>query len=317
MWASSLTTRPDQEGRSRRFIGVDIGGTKVLAGVLDGSGSVIARLRVDTPPRGEPPSVVEDRIVALIEQLSGAHDVDAVGVGAAGFVDPSGAVAFAPHLSWHGEPLAKTLASRVDMPVAVDNDANVTALAELHLGAARGRRDIVCVTLGTGIGGAVVLDGKVRRGAHGYAGEFGHMPVQPGGRDCPCGQQGCWEQYCSGTALAAAARALDGAPADVDGLGVTRAALDGSRWAVAALEEVGTWLGHGLAGVCAALDPELVVVGGGLSDAGDLLLEPARAVLEKRLVGAGHRRIPNVAPTELGSNAGFIGAALLAQERFG
>jgi glucokinase len=311
-----VTSDPTYSVGPRLSVGVDIGGTKMLAGVIDPQGRVLARARAETPPRAEPADVVEDRIIALVGQLAAGHDVGNVGIGAAGFVDRRGTVAFAPHLSWRGEPLADKLRMRLGLPVAVDNDANVTALAELRLGAARGRRDVVCVTLGTGIGGGVVLDGQLRRGAHGHAGEFGHVTVQPGGRSCPCGQRGCWERYCSGTALAVAARAA-GAPDDVVGNGLTQAALEGQPWATRAFEEVGGWLGHGLAGVCAALDPDRVIVGGGLAAAGELLLKPARAVLAERLVGAAYRRIPDVTVTELGPDAGFIGAALLAHERFG
>jgi glucokinase len=300
----------DADGTST--VGVDIGGTKVLAGTVDAAGRVLSRVRGDTPPSGAPAAAVEDVVVALVGELRTAYDVSAVGVGAAGFVDRQGGVAFAPHLSWREEPLAAKLTERLGVPVVVDNDANVAALAELRLGAARGRRDVVCVTLGTGIGGAVVLDGEVRRGGHGFAGEFGHVAVEPDGRDCPCGQRGCWEQYCSGTALVRAANALEGTPAGVTGVDVTLAAGAGEPWAVTAFEEIGTWLGHGLAGVCAALDPELVVIGGGLVDAGDLLLDPARAMLEKRLVGAGSRPTPPIVPAALGPEAGFIGAALRA-----
>lgn len=311
-----MTTRSDHEAGLRPHIGLDIGGTKVLGGVVDRDGAVLARVRADTPARGEPPSAVETVIASVVELLCAEHTVGAVGIGGAGFVNRDGVVAFAPHLTWRDEPLAETLSPRLGLPVAVDNDANVTALAELRLGAARGHSDVVCITLGTGIGGAIVLDGEVRRGGSGFAGEFGHMPVVPDGRSCPCGQRGCWEQYCSGTALLAAARAPGGEPATIDGPSVTVAALRGERWAVDAFDEVGRWLGHGLAGVCAALDPALVVVGGGLIAAGDLLLDPATATLEKQLVGAGYRQTPRVVPAELGPDAGFIGAALLAQERF-
>ena len=294
-------------------VGVDIGGTKVLAGVVDRAGVVLARARRDTPHRSSAPAVVEDTIVEAVDELRATYDVGAVGVGAAGFVDRAGTVLFAPHLSWRGEPLQDVLARRLGLPVVVDNDANAAAHAETRFGAARGKRHAVCVTLGTGIGGAIVVDGRVMRGAHGLAGEFGHMQVVPDGRLCECGQVGCWEQYCSGKALARAVAEAGPGPRPVSGPDITRAAAAGEPWALAAFDEVGRWLGVGLAGLVSAFDPEVVVVGGGLSDAGDLLLEPARSALAARTPGRGHRPDVPLLRAELGSEAGFIGAADLAR----
>ena len=220
---------------------------------------------------------------------------------------------FAPHLSWRGEPLQDVLARRLGLPVVVDNDANAAAHAETRFGAARGKSHAVCVTLGTGIGGAVVVDGRVMRGAHGLAGEFGHMQVVPDGRLCECGQVGCWEQYCSGKALARAVAEAGAGPRPASGPDITRAAAAGEPWALAAFDEVGRWLGVGLAGLVSAFDPEVVVVGGGLSDAGDLLLAPARSALAARTPGRGHRPDVPLLRAELGSEAGFIGAADLAR----
>ena len=210
----------------------------------------------------------------------------------------------------------------------MDNDANATAWAELRFGAAQGRRDVLCITLGTGIGGALVIDGLVFRGANGLAGEFGHMQVVPGGRRCECGNRGCWEQYSSGNALvrearelvhtesplAARLRELVGGDADlISGATVTRAAREGDPAAEEILRAVGTWLGTGLAGLVAGFDPELVVIGGGVSEAGDLLLEPAREALARNLTGRGHRPVPPVVAARLGPSAGMIGAADLAR----
>ena len=320
-------------------IGVDIGGTKVLAGTVDAKGQVHDHVRLLTPHRSTDPRVVEDTIVEAVDTLRGraapdaARDdiggVAAVGVGAAGFVDADGArVLFAPHLSWRDEPLRDHLKSRLGLPVLLDNDANATAWAELSFGAARGHRQVLCITLGTGIGGALVIDGRVFRGAHGLAGEFGHMQVVPDGRLCECGNWGCWEQYSSGNAVVREARELltrgspaaarlaelvDGDPAALTGAVVTRAAQEGDRTAGAILRGVGTWLGTGLAGLVAAFDPELVVVGGGVSAAGDLLLGPAREALGRSLTGRGSRPEPPVVPARLGPSAGMIGAADLAR----
>ncbi|HET7387902.1 MAG TPA: ROK family glucokinase [Nocardioidaceae bacterium] len=310
-------------------IGVDIGGTKVLAGVVDESGEVLGSVRLQTPHRSMAPDVVEATIIEAVTQLRTSHEVGAVGVGAAGFVDAAGErVAFSPHLSWRDEPLKKALEVRLGLPVLVDNDANTTAWAELRFGAARDHRHVLCVTLGTGIGGALILDGSVYRGGHGMAGEFGHMQVVPQGRFCECGNRGCWEQYSSGNALVREARELvtarspaavrlrelvDGDPDRLTGAVVTQAAQAGEQAAIEVFREVGSWLGLGLAGLCAGFDPELVVIGGGVSEAGDLLLDPARESLAHALVGRGFRPLPPVVRAELGADAGFIGAADLAR----
>ena len=302
-------------------VGVDIGGTKVLAGVVDAQGRVLRTARRHTPGRQVAVSVVEDVLDAAVREAAGGMPLAAVGVAAAGFVDAAGdSVLFAPHLPWRGTRVAADLAARWSVPVALDNDANAAAYAEVRFGALRGAGDAVVVTLGTGIGGAVVFDGQVHRGWNGMAGEFGHMKVVPDGRRCECGGRGCWEQYCSGHALARYAgtsspAAAGTAPADrpADGPAITRAARDGEPTAVAAFAETGRWLGAGLANVVAALDPELVVVGGGLAEAGELLLTPARAALADSLVGAAHRRVPDLVTVRLGPEAGLIGAAARAR----
>ena len=294
-------------------VGVDIGGTKVLAGVVGVDGQVVELLQRRTPHRSSTPAVVTDTIVGAVEDLRGDAEIAAVGIGAAGFVDLSGVVRFAPHLSWRDEPLQVVLEQRLGLPVVVDNDANTTARAEVRFGAGRGFTEVLCLTLGTGIGGAVVVGGDVVRGGQGLAGEFGHMQVVPDGLACECGQRGCWEQYSSGRAIARVGRAHGG----LDGPGVTEAARAGERWALEAFEDVGAWLGVGLAGLVAALDPQVVIVGGGLSEAGALLLEPARRTFSARLPGRGFRDEPPIVAAELGPDAGFIGAAALARELLG
>ena len=160
-----------------------------------------------TPDRSTAPSVVEAVIVEAVEELRREHNVSAVGIGAAGFVDANGElVRFAPHLSWREEPLRAKLMDRLNVPVFVDNDANTALWAEHRFGAAQGEENVVLVTLGTGIGGALLINGRLYRGANGMAGEFGHMQLVPEGRPCECGRRGCWEQYSSGKALARYAR---------------------------------------------------------------------------------------------------------------
>ena len=309
-------------------IGVDIGGTKVMAAVVDPDGAVGPIARRSTPGRRVAVSLVEDALTEAVLEAADGRPVAAVGIAAAGFVDADGErVMFAPHLPWRDDPTRSRLEARWGFPVLLDNDANCAARAELALGAAQGMADVLMVTMGTGIGGAVVLGGTLLRGRNGMAGEFGHMQLVPDGRGCECGGEGCWEQYCSGNALVRYARGrllqayagtvLDeltaGDPAALSGPMITEAARGGDQLALDAFEEVGEWLGVGIANLVAAFDPELVVVGGGVSAADDLLLAPARAALEQSLVGARHRAIPPVLRARFGPEAGVVGAAAMAR----
>lgn len=305
-------------------VGVDVGGTKVLAGVVGADGAVGSLARDATPGRHATVDELEDALARAVTAAAGDRPLDGVGVAAAGFVTGS-RVVFAPHLPWRGEDVADRLSQRLGVPVAVDNDANCAAGAEATYGAGRGARSMVLVTLGTGIGGALVAAGRVWRGAHGLAGEFGHMRVVPDGLPCECGRRGCWEQYASGNALVRRARSrigseptmladlVEGDPARLTGPMVTAAAADGDLVARAAFAEIGEWLGVGLANLVAAFDPALVVVGGGVAEAGERLLDPAREALARSLVAAEHRDVPPLRAAELGPAAGLIGAADLAR----
>lgn len=309
-------------------VGVDIGGTKVLAGVVDEAGRVSSIALRTTPGRRVVTAQVEAALVEAVLESAADRPLAGVGVAAAGFVDSLGErVMFAPHLPWQGEPLRDGLQERLGCPVVLDNDANCAARAEAHHGAARGASSALMITMGTGIGGAVLLEGHVLRGANGMAGEFGHMQVVPDGQACECGRRGCWEQYSSGNALVRSARAFmagqpsvleemsGGNPDRVTGPMVTAAAEEGDLVARRAFASVGDWLGVGTANLVAALDPEVVVIGGGVSAAGDRLLDPARAALQRTLVGAAHRVVPDLVAAQLGPQAGMIGAALLHRDR--
>lgn len=308
-------------------IGVDIGGTKVAAGVVDESGHVIARARRATP--SSDPDAVEDTIVGLVAELHRGRRIVSVGIGAAGWVDTDQSlIRFSPHLAWRDEPIKDALQQRIDLPLLVDNDANAAAWAEYRFGAGQHAKVMVCITLGTGIGGALVVNGQVFRGAYGMAGEWGHMTVVPGGHRCACGNRGCWEQYASGNALVREARELalsaspqarrlvesSGQPPGlITGPDVTAAALAGDPTSAELVAEVGRWLGEGIANLTAALDPDLVVVGGGLSEAGALLLEPAQAAFDRSLTGRGFRPPARLALAAFRNDAGLIGAADLAR----
>lgn len=310
-------------------IGVDIGGTKVLAGVVDDDGNVLETTRRLTPSH----DVVETEavIVDAVAELSERHDVMAVGVGAAGWIaNDRATVLFSPHLAWRDEPLRDALASAIGVPVLVENDANAAAWAEYRFGAARDCSVAVMVTLGTGIGGGLVVGGVLYRGAFGVGCEYGHMTVVPDGRRCACGNRGCWEMYASGTALARDARELaevspvgahrlmqlaEGDPHRLSGPLVTQAATEGDPAAVEIYTHMGRWLGRGLANLAAVIDPVVFVIGGGVSEAGDLLLRPARESFAESLTGRGFRPLAEVRLADLGPGAGLVGAADLARRR--
>ena len=307
-------------------IGVDIGGTKVAAGVVAPDGTVVEKVVRPTP--ASTPAAVEDAIVETVDQLRAQHTAAAVGIGAAGWVDSEQArVRFSPHLAWRNEPLRERLRERIDLPVIVDNDANAAAWAEYRFGSGQGATVMVCLTLGTGIGGALVINGRLFRGSYGMAGEWGHMSVVPDGHWCACGNRGCWEQYASGNALVREARGLveTGSPTAsrlhqivqqngrLTGPAVTAAALEGDQPAAELIADVGTWLGRGMANLAAALDPELFVIGGGVSEAGDLLIQPAIVAFERSLTGRGYRPTARLSLAHFRNDAGLIGSADLAR----
>lgn len=308
-------------------IGIDIGGTKIAAGVVDVSGTILASVRRPTP--SQDPAQVEALVAEAVKELRANHDVAAVGIGAAGWVDASRkTVLFAPNLAWRNTPLYDDLSRLLDIPVVVENDANAAAWGEYRFGAGEQHPDTVVLTIGTGIGAGLIIDGKLRRGRFGIGGEPGHMRVVPGGRQCGCGNLGCFEQYSSGTALVRAAREiarerpadaarlleLAGGNADeINGPVVTRAAQEGDAAAIDCFEEIGRWLGQGIADLAAILDPGRFVIGGGVVAAGELLLRPARDNYAAVLSGRGYRPLADIVAASLGPDAGMIGAADLAR----
>ncbi len=308
-------------------IGVDVGGTKVAAGVVDDDGQIVEKLKRDTPA-ASPDSTIEV-IAGVVRELLARYEVEAIGIGAAGFVEQTrSSVLFAPNLAWRDEPVKKLVEERIGRQVVVENDANAAAWAEAKLGAARGQRHVMLITVGTGIGAGLILEGRLYRGRFGIAGEPGHYRVVPEGRLCGCGNRGCWEQYASGSALVAEAREFarrspeagarllqlaGGSIEAIDGPTVTRAAREGDVAAMRCFGIVGSWLGAGLADLAAILDPGCFVIGGGVSEAGELLLGPARAAYENGVTGRIYRELADVRLAELGPDAGLIGAADLAR----
>ncbi|MDP9119216.1 MAG: ROK family protein, partial [Actinomycetota bacterium] len=271
----------------RQAVGIDIGGTKIAALRISSGGEIRASTVIPTPATEQAAALpaIESAAAAVLDD-----DVAAIGVGMAGLIDiRSGVLLSTPNLVWRNVPLADGLAERFGLPVTVDNDATAAAWAESRLGASRGRDHSLFVGVGTGIGGGIVTGGRLVRGAHGLAGEIGHVIVEPGGPLCGCGNHGCWEQVASGLAIARAGRraAIDepgsaiarltgGDPRRATGELMTEAARGGDELAVAILAEVARRLGEGVAGLVNVLDPEVVVIGGGVGEAGDLVLGPLR-----------------------------------------
>ncbi|QWZ06357.1 ROK family glucokinase [Nocardioides panacis] len=308
-------------------VGIDVGGTKIAGGVVDEQGHILATARRESPATDT--DAIEHAIEELVAELRSEHEVVAVGVGAAGFVDSRrSTVLFAPNLAWRDEPLRADLEKRIDLPVVIENDANAAAWGEFTFGAGEDVQDTLLVTVGTGVGGGIVLNGSLHRGAFGVAAEIGHMRVVPDGRICGCGNRGCWEQYASGTALvrdtkeqarqgSLIARSLldraGGVVDDISGPLITEAAREGDTFAREQLASLGKWLGEGIASLTAVLDPAVVVIGGGVSEAGDLLLDPVRAHFAANLTGRHYRPELEVRAALLGNKAGMIGAADLAR----
>jgi glucokinase len=315
--------------RSTLAIGVDIGGTKVAAGVVDEAGRILASTRRETP--ADDPTQTSDVIADAVRELLATHEVSAVGLGAAGFVDATrSTVMFAPNLAWRDEPLRAAMEERLGLPAVVENDANAAAWAEVRFGAGRGEDYVVVLTVGTGIGGGIVFAGELMRGRFGAAAEIGHLNIVPDGRRCGCGLQGCWEQYASGRALVQEAveqvnaspamapemlRLADGLSENITGPIVTRAAQGGEIAALQCFDELGRWLGRGMAQLAAILDPGMFIIGGGVSAAGDLLRLPAERAYRKHLTARGHRPTAEVRIAEMGPEAGIVGAADLARIR--
>lgn len=315
-------------GAEPHAVGLDIGGTKIAGGVVTDSGRILDRTRVPTPPDDEAATLAA--LLDLAGELRARNPgVEAIGVGAAGLVErPGGSARWAPHNSYRRMELRRLLHERTGLPTSVDNDGNAAALAESRFGAGAGGGDLVLVNVGTGIGGGMVLGGDIYHGEHGFAGELGHLIVDPDGDRCPCGNRGCLEAMASGLTLGRLGR--EAAAADpagrlatlakeaggpVTGEVVFAAASEGDKAALALFERVGYWLGVGIASLVTIFDPDLVVVGGGVAATGDLLLTPARASFERYVHARHHRDLPPVVPGRLGPDAGLVGAATLALAR--
>jgi glucokinase len=306
-------------------IGIDIGGTKIAGALVSELGEIIAEDRV--PTQAGDSNAIVDAVVAMIEKLRDGQDVAAAGVAAPGFIDAAqSTVYYTPNISWREEPLRQRLMERLDLDITIDNDANAAGWAEFRFGAGRLVSDMTMLTIGTGVGGAIVTQDRLFRGGFGTGAELGHMRMVPDGLPCGCGSRGCIEQYGSGRALLRMANAI----ADVGGIGLGLASIrerkgalggpdvaalivDGDPGALQALRELGGWLGQACASLSAVLDPQLFVIGGGVAVAGDLLLDPIREAFLSHLPARGYHPEPEFVIAELVNDAGVVGAADLAR----
>ena len=309
-------------------VGVDVGGTKVLGGVVDELGNVVKTSRRDTPHEGG--AALTATISDVARELAAEFEVARVGVSAAGFVSSDRKTMLAtPNIAgWNGVQLDAELTALINLPVVLENDANAAAWGEKSFGAGVGKENMLMVTVGTGIGGGIIVNGQLLRGAFGIAAEIGHLRVLPEGHLCGCGARGCFEQYASGNALLRHAREAiaaspdlarnllargDGTLEGLTGHAITDAAREGDQVALAAFNTTAQWLGAGIASLSVILDPEAVVIGGGVVDAGEILLAPTRAAMERYMPFAGKHPYPEIIAATLGNEAGLVGAADLAR----
>ena len=309
-------------------IGIDVGGTKVLGGVVTGTGEILATARRDTPREGG--RALTEAIANVATELVQQYPVDSIGVSAAGFISSDRQTMLAtPNISnWNGINLVSELTEILHKKIVLENDANAAAWGEFKFGAGRGRSDLMMLTLGTGVGGGLILGGSVFRGAFGIGAELGHIRIVPEGQLCGCGIRGCLEQYASGSALMRHAReAIDASPllarnlldrgdGTIEGLrgnDITEAARDGDPVAIAAFNTMATYLGAGIASLCAVIDPSCVVLGGGVIDAGELFLGPTRDAALRLIPFSGKHPYPEIVAAELGNHAGLVGVADLSR----
>ena len=309
-------------------IGVDVGGTKVLAGVVNESGEILKSIRVDTPKAGG--SAVTESIAGVVKTLADEFSLKSAGIAVPGYVssDRQRVLGIPNIKNWHQFNLRNDLYKLLNFEVFVENDANAAAWAEYRYGAAQGESNVIILTIGTGLGGGMVINGKLFRGANGTGSEFGHMRVVPNGIPCGCGVDGCFERYASGSGLMLHTKKLidenpkgarnllergDGTFAGLLGKHITTAAFEGDLLALEALKITGHWIGAGIATLAAILDPSLVVIGGGVVEAGDLVLNSARVAMEEFMPFRGQHPHPKIVAAQFLNDAGLVGAADLAR----
>lgn len=317
---------------SDSFIAVDIGGTQIRAALCDAAGTIYRRV-ADLTAGHEGPDAVMSRIERAIRQVWPADgQVIAIGVAAPGPLDPwSGVVLDAPNVpGWKDYPLRDIIQERFDTPALAGNDANLAALAEQRFGAGQGKSDLIYITVSTGVGGGIIVNGELVLGGHGLAGELGHIIVEPDGPRCGCGNRGCLEALASGPSIARQARQrilagessyildlVQGDSNDISAKIVSEAAQSGDLLAVDVFRQAGVYLGIGLVSLLHLFDPNIVIIGGSVSKAGDLLFKPAREVVRQRCMADHYWRDTPIVPAALGDDVGLLGAlALLLTSSF-
>ncbi len=309
-------------------IGIDVGGTKVLGGVVSETGEILTTARRDTPREGG--RALTQAIADVANELAHEFPVDSIGVSAAGFISSDRKTILAtPNIAeWNGVNLDRELNEILGKTIVLENDANAAAWGEFKFGAGRGRNDLMLLTLGTGVGGGLILDGALFRGAFGIGAELGHIRIVPEGHLCGCGIRGCLEQYSSGSALLRHAREAISASPDIarnllargdgtleglKGQHITDAAREGDPVAMAAFNTMASYLGAGIASLCAVIDPSCIVIGGGVIDAGEIFLGPTREAALRLIPFSGKHPYPEIVAAELGNHAGLVGVADLSR----
>lgn len=289
---------------------MDIGGTKIAVARVSESGDVLELVSAPTP--AQDPAALLEVVADLVSQLSSSQAALTVGVACAAFLNTDrDHVYLAPNIAWRDYPLRNELEAILERPVVIENDANAAGVAEFEHGAGSGAQSMVMLTIGTGVGGAVIQEGTVLRGGFGVGAELGHVIVEPGGRQCGCGSHGCLEQYASGTALVRHAAELFGRPVDAAEL---RALLEkGDPRAHQALASVARFIGRALVTLVAVLDPDVVVLGGGVSEAGAIFTDAIQDEFARSYGPYSERPAPRIVTALLGNNAGVVGAAALAR----
>jgi glucokinase len=312
-------------------VGIDIGGTKIAGSLVDGAGKIVDEIRVPSPIND--PSDMVEAIASVISQLTASHSVSGVGVAAAGFLSADREIMFhSPNIAaWRNEPLKARIQEKTSYPVLLENDANAAGWAEFRFGAGKDVQSMIMLTIGTGVGGAVISEGRLLKGGFGIGGELGHVVSVPGGRDCGCGLKGCIETYASGTALLQAARSLAESNdplgirlrdlrsehGELSGEQIYQAIVEGDPGALGLISELAEHLGKAVGSIFVpVLDPELVVVGGGVSAVGERLLDPMRGAYSKSLPAKGYRPELKIVKAQFLNQAGLIGAADLARQSF-
>lgn len=310
-------------------IGIDIGGTKVLGGVVDNKGTIIDSARRPTPASGGAELITT--IIDLIKEFQGKHQIAGIGISVAALISKDqGTIVGAPNIANLSKlNFVAELKKVFNLPVIAENDANAAMWAEYKFGNAQGLNPVIFFIIGTGMGGGLVVDGKLFRGANGIGAEFGHMIVQPNGLQCGCGAFGCIEQYASGSALMRYAKeAIAANPKQAEGLLpmcngdfanltgsiLTQAAKNGDELALAAFDKQADWLGSACASYTLLLDPQAIVVGGGVVEAGELFLTRVRNAMERYMPFAGTHLLPKIIAAKHGNDAGLIGAADLVRD---